>query len=170
MAETRIEHVISCGEDNFWKVFFDPEFNKKLFLDVLGFEAWKLVRLDEHDDRIERVVEAVPKMQDLPGPLKKLVENGAGYRETGNFIRAKKQMTVTVVPSVLEGKLTISGLMRTEPAGDGQCRRIYDQSVVAKVFGIGGIIENRIIGDVKASYDKAAAFTNQWVKEKGIVG
>lgn len=168
MADTRIEHVISCSEDNFWKVFFDPEFNKKLFLDVLGFDAWKLVRLDEHEDRIERVVEAVPKIQDLPGPLKKLVENGAGYRETGVFSRAKKQMTVSITPSALADKLTITGLMHTEPAGNGQCRRIYDQSVTAKVFGIGGLIENRIIGDVKTSYDKAAAFTNEWVKEKGL--
>jgi hypothetical protein len=67
---------------------------------------------------------------------------------------------------VLKGKLTISGVMRTEPAGESQCRRIYDTSVVAKVFGIGGMIESRIIQDVKASYDKAATFTNRWVKER----
>jgi hypothetical protein len=168
MAEARIEHVIACNEETFWKVFFDPEFNQKLFNDVLGFESWKLVKLDDQADRIERTVDAVPKMQDLPGPLKKLVENGAGYREVGVFDKAKKRMTVSVTPSVLEGKLTISGVMRTEPAGEGQCRRIYEQTVTAKVFGVGGLIENRIIGDVKKSYDQAAQFTNQWVKEKGL--
>ena len=81
------------------------------------------------------------------------------------FDKKAKRMTVSVEPSVLQGKLFVSGTMHTEPAGEGQCRRIYENTVVAKVFGIGGMIESRILQDVRKSYDKAAAFTNRWVKE-----
>jgi hypothetical protein len=168
MADARIEHVLSCTDDTFWKVFFDPEYNKELFLKVLEFDAWKLVSLDEKPDRIERVVDVVPKLGDLPGPLKKLAEGGAGYRERDVFDRAQKRMRTDIEPSTLQGKLTINGNMFTQPAGEGKCRRIYDINVTAKIFGVGGMIESRILGDVKASYEKAAVFTNRWVKEKGL--
>ena len=165
MADARIEHLIHCSDEKFWTVFFDVEYNQKLFLDELRFESWKLVSLDDKGDRIERVVDVVPRLGDLPGPLKKLVEGGAGYRERDVFDKKTKRMTLKVEPSVLQGKLTISGVMHTEPVGEAQCRRIYETSIVAKVFGIGGMIESRILDDVKKSYDKAAAFTNRWVKE-----
>jgi len=165
MADARIEHLIHCSDEKFWTVFFDVEYNQKLFLDELRFESWKLVSLDDKGDRIERVVDVVPRLGDLPGPLKKLVEGGAGYRERDVFDKKTKRMTLKVEPSVLQGKLTISGVMHTEPVGEAQCRRIYETSIVAKVFGIGGMIESRILDDVKKSYDKAAAFTNRWVRE-----
>jgi hypothetical protein len=168
MADARIVHDIAASEDVFWKVFFDKEFNEELFLRTLGFDAWKIVSIDETADRIERVVDAVPKIGDLPGPLKKLVENGVGYRERGTFVRADRRMKVTVEPSVMPDKLSISGVIHTERTGDQSCRRVYDAVVVAKVFGIGGLIEGRILQDIKASYDKAAVMTNRWVKEKGL--
>jgi hypothetical protein len=165
MADAHIEHVIHCSDDRFWTVFFDPEYNKSLFLGELGFESWKLVTLDDKGERIERVVDVVPRIGDLPGPLRKLVEGGAGYRERDVFDKKAKRMTINVEPTVLQGKLTISGVMHTEPVGTAECRRIYDTTVVAKVFGVGGMIESRILQDIKASYDKAALFTNRWVKE-----
>ncbi|HEX7669843.1 MAG TPA: DUF2505 domain-containing protein [Polyangiaceae bacterium] len=168
MAESRIEHLINCTEDTFWKVFFDPEFNRQLFYDVLGFDSWKVVRSDETDTRIDRVVDVVPKVGDLPGPLKKLVEGGIGYRETGVFDKAQKRLRITVEPSTLQGKLQISGVQYTQPAGEGTCRRVYESTAVAKIFGVGGMIENRILAEVKTSYDKAAEFTNRWIKEKGL--
>jgi hypothetical protein len=168
MADSRIEHLIHCNDETFWKVFFDPEFNRQLFYDALRFESWKQVSLDDTEARIERVVDVVPKIGDLPGPLKKLVEGGVGYREKGSFDKATKRLKLAIEPTTLQGKLHISGLLYTEPAGEGKCRRIYESSVVAKIFGVGGMIESRIIADVKASYDKAAEFTNRWVKEKGL--
>ena len=170
MADAHIEHVIECTDETFWKVFFDPEYNRGLFLRELGFDSWKQVSLDEREDRIERVVDVVPRLGDLPGPLKRLVEGGASYRERDSFDRKAKRMTLAIEPSVLQGKLTVSGVMRTEPAGDRRCRRIYDTTIVAKIFGLGGMIEGRIVADVRASYDRAAAFTNRWVKEQGLEG
>ncbi|HEX4341038.1 MAG TPA: DUF2505 domain-containing protein [Polyangiaceae bacterium] len=168
MSDARIVHDINASEDTFWKVFFDKEYNEELFLKALAFDSWKLVSLDETADRIERVVDAIPKVGDLPGPLKKLVENGVGYRERATFTRADKRMKMVVEPTVMADKLSVSGVVHTERTGDNSCRRIYDAVVNAKVFGIGGMIENRILADIKQSYDKAAEFTNRWIKEKGL--
>jgi hypothetical protein len=167
MADARIAHDLNCSEDAFWKLFFDKAFNEELFLRALGFDSWKIVSQDETDSGIKRVVDSVPKIGDLPGPLKKLVENGVGYREHGSFTRADKRMTVKVDPSIMPDKISISGVIHTERTGDASCRRIYDAVVTAKVFGIGGMIEGRILQEIRASYDKAAVFTNNWVKEKG---
>lgn len=168
MADARIVHDIQGSEDTFWKLFFDKEYNEALFLGALGFDSWKLVSQDEKADRIERVVDVVPKLGDLPGPLKKLVENGVGYRERGSFVRAEHRMKMAVEPTVMADKLTISGLLYTERTSDKSCRRIYDAVVNAKVFGLGGMIEGRIMQDIKASYDKAAEFTNKWIRDRGL--
>src|ERR1700733_2007444 len=154
MADARIVRDIYASEDTFWKVFFDKDFNEELFLRTLGFDAWKIISQDEGADRIERVVEATPKLGDLPGPLKKLVEGGVSYREKGTFVRAQRSMKVAVVPSKMADKLAISGVIHTESTGEKSCRRIYDAAVTAKIFGIGGMIEGRILGDIKASYEK----------------
>ncbi len=171
MADARIEHVFDCTQETFWgKVFFSEEYNRRLFLDTLGFSTWRVVRLEEGPDRVERVVDCAPPLGDLPGPLKKLAEGGAGYREIDSYDRKTHRMTLRVEPSVLRDKLTITGVSRTEPAGPGKCRRIYDSTVVAKVFGLGGMIEGRILDDVRKSYDQAAVFTNRYLAEKGLAG
>jgi hypothetical protein len=164
MADVRIEHVLSCSEDAFWTTLFDPKFNEELYLKVLKFESWKVVSMEDKAGKLERVVDAVPNLADLPGPLKKLVEGGAGYRERVVFDKAAKRMTTVAEPASMQGKLSISGVMYTQAMGESSVRRIVDQTVVAKIFGVGGMIENRIIGDLKASYDKAATFTNEWAK------
>jgi Protein of unknown function (DUF2505) len=45
--------------------------------------------------------------------------------------------------------------------------RITEIHVDVKIFMIGGLVEDRIVADIKDSYAKAAEFTNAWVKEKG---
>ena len=168
MADARIAHDLNCSEDAFWTLFFDKAFNEELFLRTLAFDSWKILSQDETESRIDRVVEAVPKIPDLPGPLKKLVENGVGYREHNSFTRAQRRTTVKVDPTVMPDKISISGVIHTERTGDRSCRRIYDAVVTAKVFGIGGMIEGRILQEIRTSYDKAAQFTNRWAAEKGL--
>lgn len=168
-TKARIEHVMNCSVDTFWsKLFFDEEFNRRLFLEGLGFESWKQVSLDETESQIVRVVDAVPKMADLPAPLKKLAEGGLGYRERGVFDKAARRVRLDVEPASLKGKLFIGGEVRCEPEGDAKCRRIYDASLEAKVFGVGSMIEKRLLSDIQKSYSQAAEFTNRYIAEKGM--
>ncbi|MBM4362647.1 MAG: DUF2505 family protein [Deltaproteobacteria bacterium] len=165
MTETRIRHEFDCDEDTFWATFFDAEYTRRLFLEGLGFERFTLVSLDEKPDRIERVSDVVPKLGDLPGPLKKLAEGGAGYRERATFDRATRRMKTAIEPQSLRDKLFISGVQWTEALGPGRCRRVYDLKVEAKVFGLGSLIEGRITADVQKSYDQAAVFTARWLTD-----
>lgn len=169
MAKARIEHIINCSAETFWnRIFFDEEFNRRLFLETLGFESYEQASFDETDREIRRVVDAVPQVQDLPGPLKKFAESGLGYREKLAFDKSAQRGKVEVEPQSLKGKLHIRGELYTEPAGEGRCKRVYDATVEAKVFGVGGMIEKRILGDIQDSYGKAAEFTNRYIAEKGL--
>jgi len=54
--------------------------------------------------------------------------------------------------------------MRVTPEGTG-CRRTYDAFVSARIFMVGGLLESRLLGDVEKSYDEAAAFSREWLRQ-----
>jgi hypothetical protein len=169
MKERRIEHTYSCSAEVFWnQIFLDDEYNRKLFLDELHFESWRVVSTQERGGQTHRVIEAVPRMGELPGPLKRLLEGGLGYEERGVLDRAAQRYTLQATPRSLASKLTILGELSTTPLGPRECRRTYLAKVEAKVFGVGGMIEERLLADVEKSYNKAALFTNRWIAEKGL--
>lgn len=169
MADLRIEHTFNCSEDTYWdKVFYDEEYNKRMFLDALGFHEFKVVSLEDTSNGKRRVVEATPEMGDLPGPLKKVVGDGIGYREEAELDRSAKRLTTKVIPNKMGDKIKIEGVIHTEPAGDNKCKRIYTAKVNVKMFGVGGMMEKRILDDMKKSYATAASFTNEFLKEKGL--
>ena len=167
MQKRRIEHTFDCDVQTYWDdVFFNPEYNAKLFMERLRFERWEVIEQVDTDDGFRRVIEAVPRVGDLPGPIKSLLKNGAGYREEGEFVRSKSRYQLRVTSHSLKDKLLVTGDMHAKPTDDGRCCRSYDAMADAKVFGIGGMIERRILDDWEKSYRKAAEFTTQWLAER----
>jgi hypothetical protein len=84
------------------------------------------------------------------------------------FDKKTRRYKVTVVPNKLADKLTITGEISIEPAGDKKCKRIYNTKVEAKIFGIGGMVEKRVISDIEHGYGAGAKFTNEYLAEKGL--
>ena len=58
-------------------------------------------------------------------------------------------------------------VLRCEPLGEKKVTRVTEIDLEVKIFMVGGMVEDRIVSDMKDSYAKAAAFTNRYVKEKG---
>jgi hypothetical protein len=58
--------------------------------------------------------------------------------------------------------------MTTKPDGENRCRRRARAEVVAKIFGVGGILEKRLLADLEKSYQKSADFTNRYIAEKSL--
>jgi hypothetical protein len=169
MKERRIEHTYSCSSDVFWsKIFLDEEYNRRLFLDELHFESWRVLRSETRGNEVHRAIEAVPSVGDLPAPLKKLLSAGAGYEERGVVDLKGHRYRLEVTPRSLASKLTIQGELFTTPAGERSCLRTYVAKVEARVFGVGGMIEERLLSDMERSYAKAAVFTNRWIAERGL--
>ena len=162
MADVQIAHVFECDEDTFWnRIFLDDSFNERLYRQHLGFTGWSVLSRDETDTSIRRVVEATPPVGDVPGPLKKILGGTIRYREEGDFDKKRRVYRVKVVPGSLADKLTIGGQVTCEAVADKQCRRVFNAHVEARVFGVGGLLEKRIISDLQTSYDRAAHFTRE---------
>ena len=70
-----------------------------------------------------------------------------------------------MTPRSLASKVTIQGELFTTPVDARSCRRIYVARVEARVFGLAGLIEDRLLDDIEKSYVKSAAFTNRWITD-----
>jgi uncharacterized protein DUF2505 len=167
MKERRIEHTYACSAQVFWnQIFLDDEYNRKLFVDELHFESWRVLSSEVRGSEVHRVIAAVPRLGDVPGPLKRLLSNGLGYEERGVADLAAGRYRLEVTPTSLASKLSIQGELSTTPIDAQSCRRIYVARVEARVFGLGGMIEDRLLDDIEKSYGRAATFTNRWIAER----
>lgn len=165
--QRRITHTFQCEPSTYWKNFFDPEYGHQLFVGRLRFERWDIVQTTETADGFRRVIEAVPRVGDLPGPIKALIRNGTGYREEGEYFRSRGCYHTKIISASLGERLDFHGDMIVEDLGDGRCVRHYDCTAVAHVRLIGSMLEKRLLDDVEKSYGKAAEFTQQWLAEHG---
>lgn len=169
MADVRIEHTYNCDEDTFWnEIFFDKEYNETLFKKALEFPGYEVVKQEETDKEIRRTINVVPKLGPMPGPVKKLIGDGLGYKEEGVFDKSTRRYKITITPNKMADKMSVEGVLYTKPTGDKKLTRIFECKVTAKIFGVGGMIEKQIIGDMEVSYKKGADFTNEYIAEKGL--
>jgi hypothetical protein len=162
MTRFTLTHEINCNEEKFWEVFFDKEFNEKLYLGQLGFSKYLITESRETDTQTHRKVEAVPKI-DLPGPVAKLLGPGFSYREEGVFEKGTKRWSWKIIPSQMADKLVNTGNVRVEKVGDSKVRRVAELTIEAKVFGLGGLIESSTEKQFRDGWDKSAVFMNKWL-------
>jgi hypothetical protein len=169
MADVKIEHIYNCSADTFWdKIFFDDAYNEELFKKALEFPGYEVTEQKDTDSAIARSINVVPKLGPMPGPVKKLIGDGLGYREEGNFDKKSRRYTIKITPNKMADKIKIEGVLYAEPAGEGKINRVFEAKVEVKIFGVGGMVEKQIIGDMETSYAKGAEFTNKFIAEKGL--
>ena len=96
MAKVCIVHLYDCSEERFWELFFDEDFNQRLFREGLQFPVYEQLSYAETETEIRRLTHVVPKVGQLPGALKKLVGDQVGYRERGVFDKRTRRFEVDV--------------------------------------------------------------------------
>jgi len=167
MTEARIIHELACNEAMFWdRLFFDAEFNRRLFLEALKFNGWRVLRqIEISPDIVERELEVKPAIGDLPGPIRAIIGEGLSYRELGRYDRSRRRYSVKANSPAMGDKLLVEGELYTEPLGDQRCRRIFAVRVVAKIFGVGSMIEKRVIADIEQNYSDSAKFIDRYVRD-----
>jgi hypothetical protein len=169
MPEITLRHEIDTDEDTFWaRCVFDADFNKKLYIDALKFPEWKLI--DSKDDAAKtwRKVQVDPPTGNMPAAVKKVLGDRLSYVEEGTFDKASKRYSFKVTPSTLAEKTKVAGEMWVEKLGDKKIARVTKISVEVKVFMVGGMVEDRILSDLRSSYDRGTTFTNQYIKDHSL--
>lgn len=169
MPDITLRHEIDTDEDTYWaRCVFDATFNKQLYIDELKFPEWKLLDSKDDDAKIWRRVQVDPPVGNMPGAVKKVIGDKLSYVEEGTFDKASKRYTFKVTPSTLADKTKVAGEMWVEKLGDKKIARVTKIAVEVKVFMVGGLVEDRILSDLKTSYDKGTTFTNRFIKENAL--
>jgi len=169
MPSFRLEHDFECSKNTYWeKVFFDDEYNQRLFRDELRFPEWRVLEQKDEGPRVVRNIRAQPPIEDLPGPLKAVVGDGAGYEERGVYDREASRYEAKVQPNRLADRVSVTITMVIENISEKRCRRIVTGAVTAKIFMVGALLEQKMIADLSRSYAKSAEFTNRFLAEKGF--
>jgi hypothetical protein len=168
MPEYRVEHTFACSEETFWgEVFFEEDYNRRLFLDWLHFTRWCEVSREQRHGLMHRVVAATPPMGDLPKPIQSLFGDETGFKEHGVFDPARRSYKAQVVPNRLSDRISIQIELSTEATSPQQCKRIAQATVGARIFGLGGMLEKKMIADVADSFEQTAEFTKSYIDQKG---
>lgn len=162
MGKFTVTHEIHCNVETFWKLFFDKGFNEKLYLEGLGFPAYKALEQNETETKITRRVEGTPKMN-MPGPVAKLMGSNFSYKEEGSFDKATRIWTWKLIPSTLADKMRNEGSVRVEAVGDDKVRRVAELLIEAKIFGLGGLIESSAEKQLREGWDQSAVFMNKYI-------
>jgi hypothetical protein len=163
MGKFTVTHEINCNVETFWKVFFDKDFNTKLYKENLGFPEFTIVDQRETDSEIARKVNGTPKME-VPGPVAKVLGSNFRYTEEGKFNKSTQRWQWKMIPSTMADKMRNEGTLRIEAVGDTKVRRVAELVIEAKVFGIGGLIESSAEKQLRDGWDKSAKFMNEWLK------
>jgi hypothetical protein len=160
--KTVTESVVLPGTpEKYWRVVFDQEYLRKLYLEVLGFKDFAVLEISE----TVRKVRVVPKVN-MPGPIAKLIGDRFTYEEHGT--REANLWTWRMLAPGGQGTPNIvstRGTNRIE-AIDGQSIRRSDEIIVeGKVFGLGGLIEKSVEKEIHASSAKEYAFLKEQLQK-----
>jgi hypothetical protein len=169
MPEITLRNEINTDEDTYWKTcVFDAAFNKALYVDALKFPEWRLLDSKDDDASLWRRVQVDPPVGNMPGPMKKVIGDRLSYIEEGTFNKKTRRYSFKVTPSTLSEKTKVTGEMWVEKIGEKKVARFTKIFVEVKVFMVGGMVEDRILADLRNSYDTGTSFTNQYIAEHGL--
>jgi hypothetical protein len=161
-------HTFNTDVDTYWtKIFFNQEYNERLFRDALKFE-YELIELKEEPDGTRRRRVRIEPKTDAPAVVKKLIGDSIGYLEEGTFNPTSKKWLYKITTTKMSDKISTAGTFWVEPRGDKQIERICEVELNVKIPLVGGEIEKFIAKTTADSYEKAWQFTNQFIAQKGF--
>jgi hypothetical protein len=165
-----VRHIFNTDIDTYWsKIFFDREYNQRLFVDALSFPVYEVLELTEEPNGVRRRKVRTEPKADAPAVVTKLIGDSIGYVEEGVFDPAARRWAYKVTTSKLSDKIQIAGSFWVEPRGEHKIERICEIDCNVKIFGVGGAIEGFIEKSTRDTYEKATAFTNKYIAEKGLL-
>jgi hypothetical protein len=164
-----IRHNFETDIETFWsKVFFDPEYNRSLYLDYLGFTTFQILEdRTDPDGKRHRRLEVVPKVQ-LPAAARKLFGDSAGYTEVGTFDPATGRYQAELIANVSADKIKTTLELWLEPRGEKLCERVANIDNRVKIFGLGTLLEGFVEQQTRDQFSRGTEFTNRWIKEHGL--
>lgn len=165
MNRFEVTHVIHCDEATFWRLFFSRAFNARMYSEVFQFPEFEILEAHEDERSIVRKATGQPRINALPEPVQKMLGANFRYVEESVFDKAKETWRWSMKPNLLHDRLKNEGVLWLEPDGPARVVRRVEVTVEAKMFGVGKLLEGVAAKELRAGWDRSAAFLNAWLAE-----
>ncbi len=164
-----IRHTWNVTEEDYWpKIFFNDDYNLRLYKEGLQFPGYEVLEAKEHPDGSRTRKLRIEPKADAPTVVKKLIGDSLQYTEEGRWDPKTRRWSYAVTLSKLADKITIKGEFWVEKRGDKQIERICDVDVNVRIFGVGGVVESFIEKTTRESYEKTGKFTTAYIREHNL--
>ena len=161
MIPVRLEHTFRGTRDQFWQVIFHPEYPAAL-QKVVGVKEFELVELEDHGDRITRIVRSEPE-RDLPAAIRKITGANLSYTEYATLHKAEHRHEFKVVLNKMPKRADIHGQYILEEPEPGRLLRHCQAEVSVGIPLLGKKIEKTIVADMEKTLLITAGVIQEWL-------
>src|SRR5580658_3855111 len=147
----------SCTPDDFWALYFDPDFVVKLHLEALGSTSAEVI--SQEGDLQSGLVRTLRYGQkpNMPGPVRKIFGEEVVTTEVSTFDPATSTATFTMTPGTMADKTQIDGAIAFA-VEDGKTVETFSLEAKVKIFGAGPIVERFIESQAREVQEKSVQF------------
>jgi hypothetical protein len=147
----------SCTPDDFWALYFDPDFVVKLHLEALGSTSAEVI--SQEGDLQSGLVRTLRYGQkpNMPGPVRKIFGEEVVTTELSTYDPATSTTTFTMTPGTMADKTHIEGVIAFAVEG-GQTVETFSLEAKVKIFGAGPIVERFIESQAREVQEKSVHY------------
>ena len=147
----------TCTPEQFWALYFDPDFVVRLHLEALGSTSAEVV--SQEGDLEQGLVRTLRYGQkpNMPGPVRKIFGEEVVTTEVSTFDPATSTATFTMTPGTMADKTHIEGAIAFA-VEDGKTVETFSLEAKVKIFGAGPIVERFIESQAREVQENSVKF------------
>ena len=147
----------SCPPEQFWALYYDPDFAVRLHLESLGSTSAEIV--SQEGDLASGLVRTLRYGQkpNMPGPVRKIFGEEVVTTEVSTFDPATSTSTFVMTPGTMADKTDIRGAIAFA-VDAGKTVETFTLEAKVKIFGAGPIVERFIEAQARSTQEKSVAF------------
>jgi hypothetical protein len=166
MPTQDLRTALDCTAETYWRCWFDERFNRRYYVDLLGYRDVQLIEQREEQGKIRRQMRVLPSMGRAPAAVVKALGQPS-WIEEGTFRRSEGRMDLTYRTSVLTGQTRIAGQIWCEPRAGGGVWRLARTTVDVRLPVLGRLIERNILQEMEDGAKELASLTVAFAREQG---
>ena len=163
-------HILEVAPVTFFdRVFFDLEFNERLFREALEVKDVEVLELVAEGDLRRKRIRVTPRPRmEPPAVLRRALRGELSYLEEGSWSRQDSVYRYAVRTSIASERIRIAGSVRASAFGEGRCERTVEIDVEVALPLIGGQLERFVVEQLRGSLERGASFANEWIGQTGL--
>lgn len=169
MITVRPRHELPCEIERFWRLYLDDDFQRRAFVEGLGWSPPRVRARTEADAELTRILECEPRLS-LPPAIARLLQRTLGFTEYARFDRRAQRLELRHVTNVFGDRVELVGEIWAEPLDGGRCTRCAEMTITAHVPLVGALLERTVEHNLHKGFDGSAAYIRRALAEGSAPG